>query len=327
MPLRLSPLLVLVLTLAVGAATAEGAAPLQNTPLSVHRGDNATFRVPASKAGSCSLSIRYETHALQSPGRRAPRNHAVSWVVRVPMTAPLGPARWTVVCGKSKQAGGFIVLDARTTAPGPGAEVPKIVIDKQGYTQRPDKYGPGSLISYGLMLRNASTAQDVSSVYVLVNMVDASGALLGSASRTVGIVGAGETFAFGDSLNLRTQTQVVRLEITIRISAHAPKKPRPLPTFANLRLVPDVYDPGWVGEVDGEAVNGTEGKTLASAQLSIVVFDASGNVIGGGTGSTTATVPSGARIVFLARSGFTAVPLDKAASVVVSSEPNYTNGS
>jgi len=81
-----------------------------------------------------------------------------------------------------------------------------------------------------------------------------------------------------------------------------------------------------VGEVDGEVLNATPTLTLSNAQLSIVVFDVAGNVIGGGTGATSGAVPSGSRIVFVAQAGFTALPIDKAATAIVSAEPTYTNG-
>jgi hypothetical protein len=247
--------------------------------------------------------------------------------VAVPGDAAVGVAHWTVFCGNSVPLGGtFVVVHTRSTTPGGPTAPPTIVIDKQGYTQRPDKYGTGSLVSYGLMLRNSSATEDATSVYVLVNMVDATGALLGSESQTVTLIGANGTYAYGDSLQLRTQQTVSQLEITIRVGAHAPKSDHPAPDFANVRPEQAQYDPGWVGEVDGEVVNSQNALTLSNAQLSIVVFDASGNVIGGGTGATSGAVPSGARIVFIASSGFTALPIDKAVTAVVSAEPTYTNG-
>jgi hypothetical protein len=63
-----------------------------------------------------------------------------------------------------------------------------------------------------------------------------------------------------------------------------------------------------------------------NASLSIVVLDASGNVIGGGSGMSAASIPSGSRFVFIATSGFTALAVDKAASAAISAEPTYTSG-
>jgi hypothetical protein len=326
-PLRASSLLFIVVALAAGATTAEGAAPRLQAPGLVHQGDTATFRVPVAKARSCSLTIRYATGAPQHSGNRAPANSAFTWKVFVPGGAALGVAHWTVTCGRAtRHQGAFVVVGPRSTNPGGPAAAPKVVIDKQGFTQRPDTYGTGSLVSYGLMLRNSSAKEDATSVYVLVNMVDASGALVGTASDTVPLIGAAGTFAYGNSLELRTQTAVDHLEITIRVGAHLPKTAHPTPEFTNIRPQPSLYDAGWIGEVDGEVVNAATGLTLTSTRLSIVVFDVTGNVIGGGTGVTFAAIPSGARIVFAAQSGFTALPADKAATAVVSAEPTYTTG-
>ena len=327
MPLRVSSLSLLVITLAAAAA-ASGAQPRLQAPGLVHQGDTAIFRVPVAGARSCSLTIRYANGATQRAGNHVVVSRSATWTVAVPKTAAIGVARWNAACGKNApRVGTFVVVRVRSTTPGGAADAPKVVIDKQGYTQRPDRYGTGSLVSYGLMLRNSSAAEDASGVYVLVNMVDATGALLGTVSTTVPLIGAAATFAYGNSLELRTQAAVDHLEITIRIGAHAPKAAHLSPEFANVRPEPSQYDTGWIAEVDGEVVNTATAMTLQNATLSIVVFDVAGNVIGGGTGATFTSVPSGARIVFTAASGFTALPADKAATVAVSAVPTYTSGS
>jgi hypothetical protein len=326
-PLRVSTFVLIVLALAVGASTAAGARPRLQAPGLVHQGDKATFKVPVTGVSSCSLAIRYVNGATQRAGTHRVVNRIVIWTVSVPPAAAIGVARWTVSCGKlGKLLGTFVVVHSRSTTTGGPTAPPTIVLDKQGYSQRPNKTGTGSLVSYGLMLRNTSATEDATSVYVLVNMVDATGSLLGTVSRTLSLIGASATFAYGDSLPLRTQSAVTRLEITIRVGAHAPKTAHPEPDFANVRPVPSAYDPGWVGEVDGEVVNGAPALTLSMARLSIVILDSAGNVIGGGSGSTLASVPSGSRSVFIAQSGFTALPMDKAATAIVSAEPNYLNG-
>jgi hypothetical protein len=328
-PHRVRSLLVIVaVALAAGATTAHGAKPRALAPGLVHQGSNAVFHIPISGVRTCSLTIRYASGANQRAGYHRVVNGAVTWTVGVPLNAALGVARWTVACGSAgRLQGSLVIVRARSTTPTAPAAPPKVIVDKQGFSQRADSYGGGSLLSYGLMLRNTSATEDATSVYVLVNMVDAAGELEGSVSRTLTLVGAASTFAYGDSLHLRTDIPVSSLEITIRVGSHSPMKSHPAPDFANVRIVPDSRDPGWVGEVDGEVVNATPTLTLTSARLSIVVMDAAGNVIGGGAGFTVVAVPSGSRAVFTAPSGVTALATDKATTAVISSEPTFVAGS
>src|SRR5207248_1430365 len=232
---------------------------------------------------------------------------------------------WSVNCGLTfNRTRRFTVVE--TTPSTTPAEVPRVVIDKQGYSQRPDKFGTGSSLSLGLFLHNTSDTQDAMDVYLLINMVAADGELIGTKTDTVSLVGAGQTYAYGSSMSLRTQLAVAKLEVTIRIGSHQLKAAHPAPEFANVRIVPNQSDAGWVGEVDGEVLNTAPAMTLRSANLSIVLLDAAGNPVGGGTGNTFSPLPSGSRMVFLAQFGFNAVPLDRALTPVVSVIPSYSAG-
>ena len=158
----------------------------------------------------------------------------------------------------------------------------------------------------------------------MINFATASGELIGTVTKKVELVAANGMFAFGDSLHLRTQTPVSNLEVTIKVLSHEPGKPRILPHFVNLRILPSETDSGWIGEVDGEIVNDTSPQTLAVAKLSIVLLDATGRIVGGGTTTTFSPLPSGSRMVFLARSGFTAVPASAPTSLIISVDPTYS---
>ncbi len=322
-----SLLLVLAIAVAATAATANGAKPRTLAPGLVHQGSKAVFHLPVGGAHACTLAVRYADGSTKNAGPRRAANRFATWTVAVPAKAALGIARWLAACGPAGHLQGtFVVVRARSKAPTGVTAPPRVVADKQGFSQRPDSYGTGSLLSFGLMLHNTSATEDATSVFVLVNMVDPAGALIGSISRSISLIGASGVFAYGDSLHLRTQAPVSSLEITIRVGSHEPKKAHPAPDFANVRILPDDTNPGWVGEVDGEVVNATPTLTLQSARLSIVILDASGNVTGGGTGLTFGSVPSGARVVFTATSGLTALPTGRAIIAVVSSEPTYING-
>ena len=323
MPLRIFCSAALLALVAVMPAAAAHRSASGISPGLVHRGQKTTLsvRVPGF-TGRCIATLTYSDHHSQRTSWHKSHNGRVSFVVTVPRSAALGGGAWLVQCGLGTSRGTFVVVGPQSKSK--KSTTPRVVVASQGFSQRPDSYGTGSNLSYGIVLRNTSAAEDADNVYVIVNMVAADGSLIGSESQTVDLVPAGGTYALGDSLGLRTQTAATHLEIVVRVLAHQPKQANTMPDLANVRLEPSQYDPGFVGEVDGEVVNDTSTKTLSSASMSIVVLDASGNPVGGGTGSLYTAVPSGARFVFTASSGFNAIPLDKAATVLVSLAPRYT---
>ncbi len=323
MPLRLFISSLLAALVAALAATSAAPAPAVKT---LHRGQVLKIALTTRSYAVCAAIVHYADGGLQMGAPKHARDGQLAWSLIVPTNAALGVGHWTVRCGIGIEKNGSFVVAAGGAATGPTGDAPKIAIDKQGYSQRSDSFGTGSSVSFGLLLHNTSPTQDAMAVYVLVNMVAADGQLVGSFTRTVSLIAAGDTFAFGDSLQLRTQVAVAKLEVTIRAGAHQLKQPHATPEFANVRILPNTSDPGWVNEVDGELLNDTSTRTLASASLSIVLLDADGIPVGGGTGSTFSPLPAGSRIVFTAQSGFTAVPLVRALTPVVSAEPSWSTG-
>jgi len=273
--------------------------------------------------GDCLAEARYADGSRQDSGVKHARNGLVSWTLRVPNTAPLGRADWTVRCGATwERTGRWVVKAVTSKAP---AAAPHVIVDRQGYSQRPDKYGTGSSVSYGMLLKNTSQTQDTTNVYLLINFATAGGELIGTVTKTVELIPAGGTVAIGDAIQMRTQAAVSNLEVTIKVNSFEPAKPRILPHFVNVAILPSQNDSGWVGEVDGEIVNDTSPQTLTLAKLSIVLLDATGKIVGGGTAMTFSPLPSGSRMVFLAQTGFTAVPISTAVTAMISVEPTYTS--
>jgi hypothetical protein len=317
-------LTLLALTAALSAAvTTASAAPTSATLVpAVHRGQAVKLSVATQSRGACFAEVRYADGAVQDSGIKKPSGGRVSWMIRVPNNAMPGIARWSVRCGVTFRRS----ATWRVVGTAAASTAPKVLIDKQGYTQRPDRYGTGSTVSYGLLLKNTSTTQDASDVYLLVNFVAADGQLLGSKSQTLPLVAAGETYAFGDNMPLRTQAAVAKLEITIRVTTHQPAKARVLPHFVNVRIVPSDIDPGFVGEVDGEIVNDTSPDTLTRATLSIVILDAAGKILGGGNILSYGALPSGSRMVFIANRDFGPIPAETAVTPIISVDPTYQTG-
>jgi hypothetical protein len=323
LPLRTVALLV-VTALALTAATASAAPTAAQgiSPSLVHQGQRTTLTAKAGIGPApCRATLQFSDGKTMKTAARAPRKGHVSFVVTIPASAGVGQGRWSVSCKSVITAiGSFVVVSTKSTT---SDTTPKVVVAKQGFSQKPDPYGTGSRLSFGLILHNDSATEDADNVYVIVNMVTASGVLIGSVSRTIPLVQSGTDYAYGDSFGLRTQEPATSLEITVRVGAHEPKKTRTMPDFANVRIVPAQFSAGFVGEVDGEIVNDNSPLTLTNSAISIVVLDASGNPVGGGSGYSTAALPPNTRFVFLAQQGFDAIPLSKAATVLISTTPTY----
>jgi hypothetical protein len=302
-----------LLVLLVAGVTAAGTAARSGAVKVVQRGQ--TVRVSVSPPGTeaCIFSLTY----FNQPTKNWPPKNAelgkVSWSVKVPKNAPLGPANWSVRCLTWTRGGTWKVVAAPTPAPA-------VTVLKSGYSQASNAPAAGSLVSYGAMLDNTSSTTDAKNVSLLAGFVDAQGRLIGSVSRTVALIPAGSTYAFGDSAALSTQRAVKKLEVSVHVGAGASKSSHPGLQFTNVHAV--VGPLGSVSEVDGEIGNpGTQ--TLTSAQLSLVVLDTAGAIVGGGSLSFATPVPGGARALFAAKAGFAPIPAGKAGSVIVSAQPTF----
>jgi hypothetical protein len=311
-----------IISASVTIASATPATGSAAAPTVVHRGQTVRISVATASQGVCLAQVRYADGAVQESGIKHPSGRRVGWTIRVPNDAMLGIARWNVRCGVNFQRSGSWRVAVTTTV----ETVPRVLIDKEGFTQRPDKAGTGSDVSYGLMLKNTSLREDAQNIYLLINFVTANGGLVGSTTTTLAMIGAGETYAYGNDMRLRTQATVTKLEVTVRVGGQAPTKARVLPHFVNVAIVPNAADPSFVSEVDGEIVNDTSRQTLTSARISIVVLNAAGAIVGGGTGLVYAPLPSGSRMVFIASGGLSAIRVDQAVTPVISVDPTYSSG-
>lgn len=303
------------IALALVASSSAATAP------TILRGQALNISIKTRTTALCTAVVHYSDGQQQVGASKRVKNGKIAWSLLVPKATALGPATWRIQCGIHVPASGrFVVAAAKASN---NVDVPKVIVDKQGWSQRPNKTGGGSTMSFGLMLHNTSTTQDALNVYVVVNAVDATGKLMASLARTVPLISSGATYAFGDYLRLGSEQPVQQLELTIRLGGHQVKSNHLAPEFANVGVYPSLSYPGFVGSVGGEVLNNAQTKILRTARLSIVLLDAAGNPVGGGQGQVSAPIPAGSRFVFSARTGFDATPLDKVLTAVVSPEPSY----
>lgn len=316
----------LVALTVVGATSAQSdRATLRFLSASKHAfpGELAQATVHVKPAGvRCTLAVSYADGSAQ-PGLRAVRaiNGRAKWEWRLPDGVGTGNARLTVTCAKAGRI--------TRRLPVVGAIIPaKINVDKSGFSIRPGRRS-GAELTYGLLLRNESPNQDAYDITVLVNMVDDTNRLWGSKSTKIIGIPAGQAFAMGDSLNFAGPPPVTRLEVVIQVAGRAPAVKRPvflavMPTVRDVVFEPD-SDPEWVGAIKGELITQHAKLVLSRTRMSAVVLDHFGNIVGGARGTSSASLPPGARVVFGMTSAVTGVPMLKAAVAVISYEPTYNH--
>jgi hypothetical protein len=153
-----------------------------------------------------------------------------------------------------------------------------------------------------------------------VNFVNAENRLLGTQTSRIDGIAADDTYYFGEEMRLLTDHPVSRLEIVVRVGRHTPRTLK-YPSVSDVGIFPD--DENFVDAVTAQVTNVQSG-TLRTANASVVLFDAAGNVIGGGDGALRASLAHGVRAVLRMTRGFSAVPYDRAASASISFEPQYS---
>ena len=280
------------------------------------QGDEARVAVTVRPAGArCTLSVRYVNGSLQdglaattAVGGRA------SWTWTVPTNVQAGQAQATVRCAKAGSAKRSLVIVGRLAAP-------KIVVKQSGFSLRPQPF-MGTRLSYGMILHNGSTGQDAKTVTVQTNFVLGDGFLLGTDAQHVDGIAAGADYALGNTVSFPGLAPIVRLETVITVGSFV-KPVIVFPTLANIHLMPQLFDAKWLGTVEGELQNTNPLMTLLNAQCSVVVFDATGNILGGGTGYAFQPLPPGAREALQLGNGFDVIPMEKAASAMISMVPSW----
>src|SRR5919204_1451329 len=279
------------------------------------KGNEATVTIGVRPVGSrCALSVRYNGGARQRGLPTVVASGGVAtWMWTVPRTVKSGPARVTASCVGAGRA-------SRTLTVIGGVIPASIRVVKSGWSVRPYPFG-GSGVSYGVILANDSPQQDALDVNVLVNFVMSDNRLIGSATTRVSDIAAGFQHALGGELQFPGAAPIARLEVVVQIGRRGPVT-HTKPGISQIRVMPSVFEPQWCGSVEGEVQNDTS-RALQSFELSTVVLDAEGNVIGGGSGFGAASLPPAARVFFKIENGMRPIPLYKAATALVSVVPTY----
>jgi hypothetical protein len=306
-----------LLVCAVGAGQAGGRTSgvgVLSAPHRVVQGNTVTLRLAVRPAGSrCTVIVVYADGKNQKGLRaQAAKGGRATFTWRVSRFTRPGEATVYVSCGNAGVLRRSIMVI--------GAVIPvKIKVAKRGFTTRPMRFG-GTRVSWGVLLANESKKDNAVRVNVLVNFVMADNRLIGTQTARIGEIRAGLAHALGGELQFPAAAPIERLEVTVQVEERAPAT-HTSPAVGSVRLVPDLYDPEFVGSVEGELANDDK-RRLEYATLSAVILDAAGSIIGGSSGNAAASMPSGARQFFKLTS-IAAIPVARAATAIVSVEPTY----
>ena len=195
------------------------------------------------------------------------------------------------------------------------------MVVKSGYSVRQRQLG--STVSYGVVLKNTSPNANALKVSVQVNFVLSDSRLIGTATQPIPLINAGSTYNYAGSLGFPSAAPVAKLEFVIIVGSREKARPVPNPSIANVAWMAQQFDPIWAAWVQGEVINSHPSYTLKNTQLSAVLFDAQGNVLGGATGSAYNVLPPGTRQVFKLTNAVDAIPYAKIASAAVSLTPTW----
>lgn len=261
---------------------------------------------------TCSLHIRYRDGRTQALGTKRIVVFGVSWTWRVPANAAPGPAEAVLACGTAGGARASFNV-ARRLVPA------RLVVAKSGLTQVAHAADDGTDVAYGVVLVNTSPTSDALGVHVEIDLLDGAAHLVGSEAREIAAIPAGGTYYLGGELTTRDRTAVASVRPIVRIGSSTPKSVR-APIVSGMRVTQHGFDEG--AYVDGQIVNRTHATLSSLATISMVLFDGSGRVIGGGVTFPAAPLAAGASSAFEISTPVAAAAI---ASVLVSVEPRYTS--
>ena len=297
------------------AAASSTAVRVRVAPSNVTAGNSLFVTAGVRPAGKiCGTTITRPGASAAKLAKKKAANGAVSWRWKVPRTAKGGSATARVTCaGAGTGSARFRIKPL--PPPLPPVIPARVVAVKSGVAGRLSSIGSW-FVGYGVVLQNVSPDQDALDVDVLVNILDAGGRILESDSNTYEAIPAGATY-YGGGEAIYEGAAPARTEVTVQVRNRQAKSAIALPPVSNVRVTENFGT-----SVLGEVANPSSTRSLSDiARITVVCFDAAGNVIGGGRTYPPTTLPPGGRAAFDA--SIEGLSPSQIASVQVSVEPEY----
>ena len=291
------------------AAGATNAVRVHVAPTTVSAGKSALISATVTpSAARCRPTLTSPAGSARLLASKKASKSRVSWAWPVPRTAT--PGRWTatVACvGAGTASARFTVR--RAAPPAPPVVPAKLEVERYGFGV--EAFSDSTFVGYGAVIRNLSPDEDALDVTVLVNVIGSSGQILESEADRYEVIPSAVTYYAGGLILINQgNAPVARIEVNVSFRERA-EKAVALPVVSNVRVQ---TDPLGIAEVAGELQN-TSTKPLSNfSDITAVVFDAAGNVVGGGWGFLEADVQPGGRI------GFTVLIAGRAPSEIASAQ-------
>jgi len=168
---------------------------------------------------------------------------------------------------------------------------PVVVVERSGFSASAD--ARTTEVDYGAVLRNVAADEDAWNVVVRTTVLDAAGETLVASSATVALVPAATPYYFGGRAYLRGRAAPARVEVEIE-DAERLAAADFLPPVSGVRMGRGTYG----AEIAGQVSNPYLRRLSRYARITGVVFDAQGNVIGGGSTTPVASVVGRMRLGF-----------------------------
>ena len=303
---------VVALALAGGASARATGVSVQGLSKPVFTGQMITIHADVRPAGAeCSLSIRYSSNRVQRLGERTATARGINWGVRIP-AVPSGRARATVACGKAGTATTMFTVKHALQAP-------RVVIQRSGWSQRPNPRLGYSYTCFGLQVQNERTGLDAVRIALLVNLVDVDNRVLATDHLRIGRIPAGTTVYTGHQVKMGL-TAVARIEVVVVEATAKEMEPATPPLISDVVISMDLSGP-YVGAIFGQLLNRSQ-LPMRSGEIGFLLQGVDGNVIGGGRGSARGPVSLGARELFKSSGSFDAVP-HPGTEALISIVPRY----
>jgi hypothetical protein len=184
-------------------------------------------------------------------------------------------------------ATGFFKVGAAPVVPA------QITVVKSGFST--ELFGAQTFLHCGVQLLNTSTVSDARNLVVTVTFADTQGRSLTSDDIDLTVIPAGQTF-YASCLTISNVTlSVGSVQVSVKVGKSVPKKAE-LPGVSALALTPDPF--GDTQTLTGSITSPYAKAMPQDARIYAVYYDANGNIVGGDSESTGASVQPGATVGF-----------------------------